>query len=384
MNATNIIRIFPHAINLRDLLYCSNIENPILNSKQFYPYASGRAALYQSIISLNMPSGSRVLLPSFHCGVEVEAVCRAGFQIDFYNIKPDLSVDLSDAMSKLRSNTKAILLIHYFGFPQPLQDILEMCDARGLYLIEDCAHALFSKWNTGWLGSFGAIGIFSLRKTLPLPNGGGVLINKQGLHAPGKGNICTGTGLIKSTIRAFLEYESHCNTITGKVAYQILNKRSVPVSIILRPGGSEKERSRWHDDLHLANYQDNIWFLSKFLLNAYCYNDIIMKRQRNYISLVAMLPVSHDFKPVINALADGVCPLCLPVLVYQRDRVREELLKRGIETFVFGKYSHVLMNNNDYSDAYNLSKYLLGLPIHQQLDEDDMLMICEAIKQISQ
>ena len=77
-----------------------------MGSKRFYLYASGRAALYHGIQSLDLPVGSHILLPSFHCGVEVEAVIRAGYHVEFYNIKRDLSIDITDVLNRLNKKLK--------------------------------------------------------------------------------------------------------------------------------------------------------------------------------------------------------------------------------------------------------------------------------------
>ena len=69
------------------------------------------------------------------------------------------------------------MLIHYLGFPGPVQEVRALCQRRGLALIEDCAHALFSRLGDRSLGTFGDLAIFSPWKSLPLPDGGLLRVN---------------------------------------------------------------------------------------------------------------------------------------------------------------------------------------------------------------
>src|SRR5207245_6549749 len=68
-----------------------------------------------------------------------------------------------------------LYLIHYVGFPGPVQELSVACRARRLLLIEDCAQALLSNCAERPLGSFGDVAIFSIRKTLPVPDGGALV-----------------------------------------------------------------------------------------------------------------------------------------------------------------------------------------------------------------
>ena len=92
-----------------------------------------------------------------------------------------MHVNVDDIRSKIDDKTKALFIIHYYGFPQNITEIKKLCDEKGLYLLEDCAHAFLSKIGNDYLGTFGAFGILSMQKFLPLPNGGVLLINNNKL-----------------------------------------------------------------------------------------------------------------------------------------------------------------------------------------------------------
>src|SRR5262245_3317846 len=101
-----------------------------------------RNALYHGLRLLGLGPGDRVLVPAFHCSSLVEPILSCGASVDFYNIQRDCSPDFGDLETQIVGTTRAILVIHYFGFPGPIQRFRDLCDERGLALIEDCAHVL--------------------------------------------------------------------------------------------------------------------------------------------------------------------------------------------------------------------------------------------------
>jgi len=69
--------------------------------------------------------------------------------------------------------------------PGPVQEAIRCVPRKGLLLIEDCAQALLSKFGESPLGSFGDVAIFSIRKTLPVPDGGALVAGtNKAYHFP--------------------------------------------------------------------------------------------------------------------------------------------------------------------------------------------------------
>ena len=107
---------------------------------------SGRVAIALALKQMGIGKGDKVLIPAYHCPAMVEPVIWAEAEPLFYKIKPDTSIDLEDVQNRLDGSTKLIIATHYFGFPQDLVKIRDFCDAHGIYLLEDCAHAFFGEF----------------------------------------------------------------------------------------------------------------------------------------------------------------------------------------------------------------------------------------------
>ena len=135
---------------------------------------SARAALFQAIALLGLRAGDAVALPAFCCGSEVEPFVRAGLVPRFFRVTATLDPDPKSFATALQG-AAAALATHYFGFAADLEGPRAACRAAGVPLIDDCAHALYSKDAHGWLGARAEIAVFSVVKTLPVPDGGALV-----------------------------------------------------------------------------------------------------------------------------------------------------------------------------------------------------------------
>ena len=72
-------------------------------------------------------------------------------------------------------HVQAILAPHYFGFPANIKSLVSLCKIYDVAVVEDCAHSFLTKIDDQPVGSFGDIAIFSMRKTLAIPDGGALV-----------------------------------------------------------------------------------------------------------------------------------------------------------------------------------------------------------------
>ena len=146
-------------------------------------YAYGRQALTEAL-RLAGAAGKTVLLPAFICREVLSAVAAAGVRPAFYAVAPDLT---PEEPPERWPDAAAVLAVDYFGWPQGLIPFEAYARRTGAVVIEDAAHALFSRDSRGRaLGTRAPLGILSPRKSLPLPNGGTLLATaaKFAQHLP--------------------------------------------------------------------------------------------------------------------------------------------------------------------------------------------------------
>ncbi|WP_276348696.1 DegT/DnrJ/EryC1/StrS family aminotransferase [Daejeonella sp. JGW-45] len=128
--------------------------------------ASGLDALYLSLIALDLPKGSEVLVPSNTYIATIFSILQAGLKpvlveprITTYNIDPH------QIKRHLSSATKAIIVVHLYGKPCEMDAIKAITDLHDLHLIEDCAQAHGATFQGKKVGTFGIMGAFSFYPT---------------------------------------------------------------------------------------------------------------------------------------------------------------------------------------------------------------------------
>lgn len=143
----------------------------------------GRAALRAGALALGLGPGDTALVPAFVCDVVVRAFRSIGVDVRYYPIGETLAPDYDAAAALVDASTKAFLGVHYFGFPQPVGAMRRFADEHGLAFVEDNAHGLLTEADGAPLGGTGEIGLVSIRKVLPIPTGGALLVNSPAVAA---------------------------------------------------------------------------------------------------------------------------------------------------------------------------------------------------------
>jgi perosamine synthetase len=281
-----------------------------------YFYAA-RSGIYHLTRALGFQKGDTILMPDYNCGVDVWAVQAAGARIRYYHINRNMEPDLDELRRLSRSNPRALYLIHYLGWPQPMKELTALCRERGMILIEDCALALLSEAEGQPLGSFGDYAIFSLYKTLPIPNGGLLVQNKNVLPSLSRLELkrCGRTSVLGRSAELMVEWIRSRSEMVGSALSW--TKRSCGRALTalgvkrLRFGDISQDFPSEGYDVTKLNI--GMAPLCRTLLERFDYESIRQTRRRNYSLMQEMLAPSVPLWG--KELAKGVCPLFFPLLV---------------------------------------------------------------------
>lgn len=345
-------------------------------------YFSARYALAGGIQALGLQRGDKALLPSYNCGVEIEPFHYLGIQTDFYRIDKNLQPDLDDIRRRLRGNVKALLVTHFLGFPQLLEEIRSLCFESGVYLIEDCAHALLSAYNGKYLGESGDISIFSIIKTLPVPNGGVLVLNNDALRLKHENlppsrfsaafyvaDLYRQKTLSQSLLDASFDMFASSIVFNGMNIAKLCIAAAKKISnrgegCLVRPDSLEfrGQLIRW-----------GMSGASHCLVSVTSMERIRERRRANFCKYLDYF-VSERPQGItlpFTELPEGVCPLFFP-LIFEGEGERElmyiNMKKQGITTHPWWDHFHPAVPWQDYPEAAFLKKNLFGLPVHQDLD----------------
>ena len=142
--------------------------------------SSGTNALAVSLLAGGLKPGDEVLIPAYTFVATAAAVIHAGGIPVIVNIDKNLSMDFEDAVKKLSSRTKALILVHMDGLAANVLGAQSFCRQNELLFIEDVAQAIGGQAENKKLGTFGRFGCFSLNENKNISCGeGGILITKD-------------------------------------------------------------------------------------------------------------------------------------------------------------------------------------------------------------
>lgn len=318
-------------------------------------------------------SGKEVLFPSYFHGVELEALLEAGVRPRFYPVDRRMQVDPDEVVGAMGPDTAAVYLIHYLGFPGPVEELAAACEDRGIKLIEDCALALLSSSGERPLGSFGHASIFCLYKTLPVPNGGVLLLRQPAALRLPEGetpNFASTVGPMASSLLQRLELSA------GYLGWALRGcLRSIGAAARWRTAGGQvatgtQRFNRSHVRLAMSP-------ISKRILEAQDYPKIIESRRRSYFHLLGRLRSVSS--PVFSELPPGVCPLFYPLKVERKDGVLAGLWKRGIDVVDFWRRGHPRVPWGLFPESDELRRSIIEIPCHQDLEPPTVDRIADAV-----
>jgi len=148
--------------------------------------SSGTAALHMALMSLNLKENDEVLISGLSFVAALNVTILAGAKpvlVDSKSLQ-DWNVSVDDIKAKITGNTKALILVHYAGYPCDMDEITAICQQNNLILIEDAAHAVGASYDGNKCGTIGDIGCFSFftNKNLSVGEGGMIVTKDENMH----------------------------------------------------------------------------------------------------------------------------------------------------------------------------------------------------------
>jgi dTDP-4-amino-4,6-dideoxygalactose transaminase len=171
----------PHILNFEKKL------SALSNGFEVTALNSGTASLHLALILLGVKKGDRVLCSSFTFSASANPIAYVGASpvfidsdIDSWNMCPILLEKAIEDSILENEKPKAIMLVHLYGMPAKIDEIMKIATKYDVPVIEDAAEALGSTYNDKPLGTFGTFGVYSFNgNKIITTSGGGALICKD-------------------------------------------------------------------------------------------------------------------------------------------------------------------------------------------------------------
>jgi dTDP-4-amino-4,6-dideoxygalactose transaminase len=141
---------------------------------------SATAALHLGLEAVGVSAGDEVVIPTYTFAATGEVVTYLGARPVLADCRADtLNIDVATIESRLTSRTKAIVPVHIAGQACDMEPILDLARARGLFVVEDAAHALPATCKGRSVGAIGDVTAFSFYATKTITTGEGGMVTTE-------------------------------------------------------------------------------------------------------------------------------------------------------------------------------------------------------------
>jgi perosamine synthetase len=357
------------------------------NSARRYFFFWARNAIYHSLHAAHLSPGDEVLIPAYVCKVVPEAVLGYGSRVVFYRVDRGCRPDFSDLAARMSTRTRALIAVHYFGFPQPIMQLREFCDRHNLFLIEDCAHVLRSGVDGPQLGSCGDASVFSLRKFFPIYDGGELVLNRPQADLRVEWGRETALFTLKVAKDLVDQVAEHVTNPLIQIPYLFLQWLKKPLLELFKlrgrnSGAMAVEKTGVTFDAGLVNQPMSR--LSKMVFRHSDVSAIVAKRRANYLFLQRELASVYRLEFFVSELPTGICPWIFPLVLGGESNACATLRAQGIPAVTWNGVRPSGMSWDLFPDADYLYKNLVFLPVHQNLSEQELRQIVQAVKFVQQ
>ncbi|MBI1285831.1 MAG: hypothetical protein GC183_16115 [Thiobacillus sp.] len=333
-------------------------------------YSLGRYALTAALRSLGVGPGTTVLIPAYHCRTMIDPVVRLGGNVQLFSLLPDLTPDWPQLDVCLSACGKAVALVlpHYFGFPQSIKTVQAWCKRHQVAYVEDCSHAMFGVYDGAPIGSFGDCAIASPYKFFASENGG-VL---RGVH-PDIDASRPAPGLRAELKAVWRSWES--------LLQQWHRRLSVSAGDDASPCGTDAVNedagiSRQYDPA-AEDMQALRW--SRLSLHFSSVGRIAVARRQNYLAWLDVASTMPGCRPLFRELPAGVVPYMFPLWLDHPERAFYRLKRAGMPIF---RWDELAVSDCNVSRAARLG--LIHLPCHQGVGRAELSWMTEELRRALQ
>lgn len=305
---------------------------------------SGTSALIASLVALDIGHGDEVLMPSFTFVATANAVLARGAKPVFVDINlDDYTINVDDLERRINDRSKVIIPVHLYGHPADMNSINRLARKHNMFIIEDAAQSLGSKYDGNLTGSMGKLGCFSFyaTKVATCGEGGAITTNDDNIYDKLK------------------KIRNHGMDIAHELEVLGLNLRMPEIEAALI--NAQMKRI----DSFLEKRRKNAKTLSEYLDGL---EGMVLPRERNdcmynwYLYTVS--------------------------LEKNRDTILKTLNQKGIGATVYYRtplhktqfYKKLGYGNESLPKTIWASEHVLSLPVHPGLDQKEVSFIASSVK----
>ena len=321
-----------------------------LNVKHVIAVGNGTDALQIALMSLGLEAGDEVITPTFTFIATAEVVALLGLKPVLVDVDIDtFCTDIQALEKAITPKTKAIVPVHLFGQNANMEAILELAKKHNLFVIEDACQSMGSQYtfangerkHSGTMGTIGCTSFFPSKNLGCYGDGGAIFTNDDNLAE--KMAMIANHGMKVRYYHDIVGVNSRLDTMQAAILDEKLK--------------------------YLDNYISARQKAAEFYNNAF-------KDCKNIITPKTALFTTHSFHQYTLKLVD-----------VDREKLIEKLNEKNIPAMVYypvplhqqKAYKDVRYKDGDFPIAEKLAKTVISLPMHTELDTEQLEYIVENV-----
>ena len=334
-----------------------------LNVKHVIPCANGTDALQIALMSLDLKPGDEIITSNFTFAATVEVIALLKLKPVLVDIEEDtFNINCDEIIKAITTKTKAIIPVHLFGQVANMDKVMEIAKSNNLFVIEDNAQAIGAVYNSnkksGTIGHLGTTSFFPSKNLGCFGDGGAIFTENDDLAHTIRGIV--NHGMYKRYHHDVVGVNSRLDSVQAAVL-----KAKLPLL------DQYNERRKKASILYTSNFRDN-----KNLITP-----IVKGNIESHVFHQYTLRVLNGKRDELSKfLNDHKIPhgIYYPIPLHKQ----KAYLNREHENW----FKKLLNNTKDYNDedfkvSIMMSKQVISLPMHSELDEEQINFISKKVNQ---
>jgi len=320
-----------------------------LKVKHVIPCANGTDALQIALMSLDLKPGDEIITSDFTFAATVEVIALLRLKPVLVDIDEDtFNIDCDEIIKAITPKTKAIIPVHLFGQVANMNKVMEIAKANNLFVVEDNAQAIGAIYNSnkksGTIGHLGTTSFFPSKNLGCYGDGGAIFTNNDDLAHKIRGIV--NHGMYKRYHHDVVGVNSRLDSVQAAVL-----KAKLPLLDFYN------ERRKEASILYSKNFKNN-----KNLITP-----IVKESCQSHVFHQYTLRVLNGKRDELSQfLNDNKIPhgIYYPIPLHRQKAYTDERYKK-----------------EDFKISIMMSKQVISLPMHSELDEEQINFISQKVNQ---
>ena len=320
--------------------------------------SSATAALHISLLALGIKEGDEVIIPALTFVADINVVRMVGATPILADCESyeDWNVSARTIEKVITPQTKAIIIVHFAGYPCQMDEIVALCKEKNIALIEDCAHAPGARYKGQSVGTFGEYGCFSFFTNKNLSVGEGGMLTTQDEKLDQQAKYFRSHGMTALTLDRHKGRAITYDVAQSGLNYRIDEMRSALGLIQL-------------DKLADANAKRKV-LVERYIEKLSNIKGVSIP----FLNLQNMEPVYHIFPILLDKEIDRVELI---------GKLKEDGIQSSIHYPAFKDFTAFKdIGLNDAPVAEDIATRELTLPLYPTMTLEQVDLVCESLKKV--